>query len=574
MNRIGFLSSAALALALVATDSPALAQTETVQPGNMDADRLADEMRILAQNPRDLEALLRAGDLSARLGDSAAALAFFSRAETVEASNPRILAGRGAVLVRMERPGEALRLFQAAEARGVPVIAFAADRGLAYDLLGAPQLAQRDYKLALGNYRDDETVRRYALSLGITGKPEEAMAELDSLLRKSDRASWRARAFILAMNGDIPGAQRIASSMMPGNMGAALSPFFQRLPKLSVTDRAFAVHFGELSPTQARLADARIAPPVPAYVPEPPRQMVAALPPPAPAPPPVATHAPAAKSDARRRPRRGEELAAVTSAAVAPPAPQPQQPVVQTAQANPLPPPPAFVPPPMVQPVPAPTPAPVPSSTSVTRFTGQPARGGGDEAEAAPPARRARPGVRRIGEEDSVLASIVSGITIPDSEREAIDVVEEIPAPAPEPAPPPKVEPKPEPKPVKVAAATSPATIGKAVAKPTKAETKKTPAKPDPKKTDPARVWVQVAGGANEKTLPATWKKLAKEAPAAFKGRSPWTTPLRATNRLLAGPFKNANEAQGFVNTLRKADISAFVFTSEAGQKISKLTVK
>jgi tetratricopeptide (TPR) repeat protein len=568
MNR--FLSTAALALALAAGAGapPAYAQTETVQPGNPDADRLADEMRILAANPRDLEALLRAGDLSARIGDSAAALAFFSRAETVEASNPRILAGRASVLVRMERPGEALRLFQEAEARGVAVAGFAADRGLAYDLLGAPQLAQRDYKLALTRHRDDETVRRYALSLGITARPEEAMAELDSLLRKSDHASWRARAFILAMNGDIPGAERIAASMMPGNMGAALSPFFRRLAVLSVADRAFAVHFGELTPTQTRIADARLAPPVPTYVPEPPRQapaVVAAAPPPQQAA--VVPIQPRARPN--RRTRRDEELAAVTRAAT--PAPQPVQPV-QVAAANPLPPPPAFVPPPMVQPIPTPAPTPAPAPPRQVTFAAgpvvqpipAPAQPVRRVEAAAIPARAAPkpPGSARVGEEDNVLAAIVSGITIPDSERAALDVVEEVPAAAP----------PPKPEPVKVAAKPEPAKPKEDAKKPVakKAEAKK----PDPKKTDPARVWVQVAGGANEKTLPATWSKLVKQAPAAFKGRSAWTTPLRATNRLLAGPFKNANEAQGFVNQLRKADISAFVFTSEAGQKISKLGAK
>ena len=46
-------------------------------------------------------------------------------------------------MVRMEQPGEALRLFNAAERGGLSPGEFAADRGLAYDLLGAPQLAQR-----------------------------------------------------------------------------------------------------------------------------------------------------------------------------------------------------------------------------------------------------------------------------------------------------------------------------------------------------------------------------------------------------------------------------------------------
>ncbi|NWP05796.1 SPOR domain-containing protein, partial [Escherichia coli] len=78
-------------------------------------------------------------------------------------------AGRAMVLVRLERPGEALHLFQAAEARGLDPREYAADRGFAYDLLGQPALAQRDYKLALSRDHDDaETLRRYALSLGIT----------------------------------------------------------------------------------------------------------------------------------------------------------------------------------------------------------------------------------------------------------------------------------------------------------------------------------------------------------------------------------------------------------------------
>ncbi|MEI9852069.1 MAG: SPOR domain-containing protein [Sphingomonas sp.] len=280
-----FLRRAAIALATAATSlSPALAQTEIVAAPNPDADMLAGEMRVLAADPRDLRALLAAGELSGRLGDTAAALAFFARAEAIDPENARLFAGRATVLLKLERPGEALRLFADAEARGLPVREYAADRALAYDLLGAPQLAQKDYKAAMAWRPQDETARRYALSLGITGKQQEAMALLDPLLRKSDRAAWRARAFILAMNGDIPGAERIAASMMPGSMGNGLTPFFRRLETLSVADRAYAVHFGELRPTRARVADAALAPALPAYVPDPvpaPVAVAAAPPPPA-----------------------------------------------------------------------------------------------------------------------------------------------------------------------------------------------------------------------------------------------------------------------------------------------------
>ena len=99
--------------------------------------------------------------------------------------------------------------------------------------------------------------------------------------------------------------------------------------------------------------------------------------------------------------------------------------------------------------------------------------------------------------------------------------------------------------------------------------------KNDPKILEPApRIWVQVSGGANEGTLGKEWARVREKAPAAFKGKSGWTTPLRATNRVLAGPFKTEDDARDFVNLLAKADVSAFTFTSTAGQKITKLPAK
>jgi tetratricopeptide (TPR) repeat protein len=138
--------------------------------------------------PATCARLLEAGNLSAQLGDTAAALAFFARAETIDPTNPRILAGRASALVRMERPGEALRLFQTAEARGLPPREYAADRGFAYDLLGQPGLAQADYKLAL---QSGATTRRCGVTRSRSESPgnvEESMRQLDPLLRKSDRA--------------------------------------------------------------------------------------------------------------------------------------------------------------------------------------------------------------------------------------------------------------------------------------------------------------------------------------------------------------------------------------------------
>ena len=59
-----------------------------------------------------------------------------------------------------------------------------------------------------------------------------------------------------------------------------------------------------------------------------------------------------------------------------------------------------------------------------------------------------------------------------------------------------------------------------------------------------------------------------------MRGRVGWTTPLRATNRVLTGPFKTDGEARSLVNALGKEGVSAFAFTSEAGQKVTRLAGK
>jgi hypothetical protein len=90
-------------------------------------------------------------------------------------------------------------------------------------------------------------------------------------------------------------------------------------------------------------------------------------------------------------------------------------------------------------------------------------------------------------------------------------------------------------------------------------------------KGDPARVWVQVAGGANQAALEKAWNALRTKAPDLFRNRQGWSTPLRATNRVLTGPFKSEDEAQAFVNQMAKAGLSGFVFTSTKGQKVDRL---
>lgn len=90
-------------------------------------------------------------------------------------------------------------------------------------------------------------------------------------------------------------------------------------------------------------------------------------------------------------------------------------------------------------------------------------------------------------------------------------------------------------------------------------------------KGNPERVYVQVAGGANRDDMDKAWAGVKKKAPELMKGHTPSTTPLRATNRLLVGPFKDEDEAQAFVNKMAAKGLSGFTFKSSKGQKVEKI---
>jgi tetratricopeptide (TPR) repeat protein len=361
--RFPMLYSASLLLAGVALPLPLAAQA-VVQPlpGTTDADKLADLVRQIGRNPRDVGALVDAGDLSAKLGDTTAAASLYKRASQVDPNNARVQAGIARILVNGEHPGEALRYFNQAERAGLSPALFADDRGLAYDLIGEQDRAQRDYRLALarsGQDNEDEVRRRYALSLGISGRKDEALQQIDALLRKSDRGAWRARAFVLAMNGDAAGANQIATTMMPAGMAGGLAAFFTRLPTLSPADRAFAVHFGEVAPTPERIADARLVPPLPALGPDPYA--------PRPAPVQLAAQSVATPAQSARGSRRGRDARQVAAATRRARSTPPAQVATITSAASPQ---------PVTQPAPIPTqlaqvpaplrqvPAPQPSAAS------------------------------------------------------------------------------------------------------------------------------------------------------------------------------------------------------------------
>ena len=207
------------------------------------ADALARNVRILAQSPRDYKALVGAGRAALATGDAEAAVGFFGRAADVWPTAPAPKAGMGAALAAMGEAAQALPEFDKAQRAGAAVESFAADRGLARDLLGQQALAQADYRLGLDGPDAAEARRRLALSLAISGDRAGAQTVLAPLLMRPDTATSRTRAFVLALGGDPDGADRALDAAMPG-LSSRLDPFFRRLSTLSPAQKAAAVHLG------------------------------------------------------------------------------------------------------------------------------------------------------------------------------------------------------------------------------------------------------------------------------------------------------------------------------------------
>jgi Flp pilus assembly protein TadD len=225
-------------------------------PATDPAQTLSENLKALARDPYNVDALLQAGSGALAVGDPNAAFGFFARAEELSPSNARAKAGLGSALTMMERPREALRAFDEATALGMTEAGILEDRGLAFDLTGDARKAQKDYLAALKAGPSDELTRRFALSLGISGDKDAALARLEPLIRRNDQAAWRARAFVLAMNGDSPGAEKIVRMVAPAGTSASMLSFMQRLADLGPAARARAVHFGTLPANGTGLAQA------------------------------------------------------------------------------------------------------------------------------------------------------------------------------------------------------------------------------------------------------------------------------------------------------------------------------
>lgn len=588
-----------LALAAI----PALAQERDslTRPANLPPgavvqpldDGAGEELRrhlgALNENPRSVSALIGAGRAALDMGDADAALTFFARADELAPRDARSKAGMAAAMARLEQAQAALSLFAEAVQLGAPEVEIAGDRGLAHDTVGDTAAAQRDYALVLRRRDDPEIRRRMALSLGISGQREAALRMIDGQLRANNRAAWRTQAFVLAMTGDTAGANRAAASVMPPGAAQAMAPFLARLAALSPAQKALAVHFGHF-PSDGRVSTASTqatADPgalalaqsgVPAALPTRTAEPVSTAPRRRPGPPvvteervgiglrpPIMTARQRQEMAARdaARERRASEVAQLDTRRTQPPQPSPS-------------PPPAAAPPPATRfqpnaPGSAITATAIPASTfgASPGFSLTP---GGDQpdpapAEASPPvvSVAARPFADIAAlvdtlQEERVTASPPAVSNPPASpaltDRQIRDALARERERAARAAAPPRPTP-PAASTRTAARTTAPATNRPRAAQP----------------AHPSRHWVQVAGGANRAGLPREFARLRGLAPALLNGRAAYTTPLNATNRLLVGPFASTREAQAFVNQLGERDISAFAWTSPAGQEVDRLQI-
>ncbi|HEX8380178.1 MAG TPA: SPOR domain-containing protein [Allosphingosinicella sp.] len=571
---------------------------------------LSRNLRSLAANPKSVTALMGAGKAALELGDPQAALTFFARAEEQMPRDGRVKMWIGSALVQLQQPHAALKFFRDAADLGVTAAEIARDRGLAHDIAGNPREAQRDYRIALQKGRDDETTRRLALSLAISGEREPALRLLEEQLLVRDRAAERARALVLALTGDTAGATRAVQAAMPGPQAGAMSPFLARLPSLSPAERALAVHLGVFP------RDGRTPPPT-AYAandfanavtdagrPDPSQQSLDRRSPPS----------EPASTAARRRP--GTEAAAAAPAQAAGSRatvkPRPQESLAAAAPRR-------------TTSRPTPTPGFGGGNSAWSWSRGLEPRPARRQAEAAPKSAEtsakppeARPEALAGASTASAPASPQPKTVEPPPAAASSILADAGAQPQPKPAPPawlrsyPESQPQSPPEPLSlpaefsIAAAAQPAApqpqaeavpagnrladlsaaladIGEKESAPAPAQASKpsSPApaaaaakKPKAAPAEPSRSWVQIAVGAEKGGLPREYARLKAKAPKLLGAHAAWTAPLNATNRLLVGPFAGTKEAQAFVNQLKSQDLSGFAWTSPAGQKVEKLPAK
>lgn len=590
-----------LLLAGTALAQPVLAQPAQVQairPSS--AEDLNNNLARLASNPRDVTALIGAGEAALDMDDARAAAGFFARADTLAPNNGKVKAGLGRVMLKNQNPGEALRLFDQATRLGFPEATLLSDRGLAKDMTGDQAGAQRDYQAALHRTPDDvELTHRYAASLGISGQVDAAERVLKPLLYKSDRAAWRYRAFILAMNNRQADAKKIAEQTMPSQLASAILPYMQKMPYLTAAQKAAAVHFGHF-PANVGSTIAPITPTAPAFA-----SVTPAAPP---ASQPVTQMPPSRPTKQDRRSRRTETATRLAqaeapsrsapvqsqpapgSAASQMRAPSPQRTMQAAAPAAHVqgPPAPGFESVPAQNTAPAnPAPSQLNAITlaqaSVPRTTAPPQVQAASPAQPAvpPPAPSAvpAPATQQQQIDPAVtrsLADIIQAIDVPESERRssvvAVDLSEVAQIQAARRAERDAAATTAAEKAKKAAAAKAKAEAD-AKAKQLAEEKKKAAEEKARLAANPARNWLQVGTGANKGALAFTMKGLRKKYDS-LEPQDAWVASWGRTNRLLVGPFSSFTRAKTLEEKLKAAGADVFAWKSDAGEEVERLPAK
>ena len=566
---------------------------------------LNDALRRLARSPRDLGALLDAGEASLAVGDLDAAIGFFVRGQDVAPENGRVMLGLARCFTLQRRPIEALRLFAEAEQAGIAESEMAADRGLAFDLVGDNASAQALYRAALAQGNDPETRRRLALSLAMTGQRKEFEATLLPLLQSEDRSAFRARAFGLAILGDADDAVGIAEALMPTDLALRMAPYLRYMPRLTRAQQAAAANLGAFpraneigrddpaiasyGPSESRIARGPDAALAPSGVTMGANANAGATPVATPTP------APAPQRQTRQQRRQAERSARTTAAS---------DPLARTlARSTPAATPERAVaaPPPVPAPFPAPTPAPAQSPVAVAQATRPaiqlelpPSNDQVPSDQAAPvqtsstPATQAPAQIVRIDPSPVATSPEIAPAAPVREERVQVAAlsVSTVASPAPSMVAPAETIPDPEPS-QSVAdafaafAATQPAATprpGTAVdittIKPPRERAAPPPPAPEAKPKPPAnpsRHYVQIATGRDRDALKFDWRRISRKADSLLDGKGPFVTKWVEANRLLAGPYPSAAAAREVMNKLKALDIDSFTFTSDPGQAIDKL---
>ena len=552
---------------------------EVVQPlPSSEVQRLNRSLMQLARDPRDLAALLEAGEASLAVDDFDAATGFFARAAAVEQNNQRALIGLGRVYVRAGDAPKALDQFDKALAAGVSADAVIAERALALDLAGDQSGAQAAYRRALQlDPNDAETRRRMALSFAVSGNRGSFEDTLRPLLDQRDTAALRTRAFGLAIFGDQSRASAIVEQVMPRDLSSRLIPYLEFMPRLTKAQQVAAANLGifpraadigrddprlarfareaeadrRLEPVGAPLgsgtgstgagrSNTRSSPSRPGVVPSSTRlgrrstprnapavatQVAAGTLPDQPDSAPVSEPAP----DVASAPTSAASV--TTASGVAAPTQAPTQALTQAlTQATP-------------QTTAQTTAQTTPQTAGATIAPSQPGPGftndpvvvaastaGPTPGVAAPPTPvAAAPAALRVADAFADLSGVLPD---PKVGAGAVDIAL-IEAPR------------------------------EAAARPEPRE----PAKP----MHPSRHWVQLATGRDVAALKFDWRRFERQSDDLLKGLSPHVVRWGQANRLLVGPVASRDKAAALVRQLKDKGIDTFAYLSPEGEEIQNL---